>query len=83
MPGIPTHFRLLDLANPDLKIKAENMSFAYLGAIGPSLGDFIPTSDSGTGLPDPCFWGRVRSVTSTKTTGREVRFDSCKRLSWV
>jgi len=45
MPGIATHFKILEKSKDQLGIK--NMGFGYLGAIGASLGDFIPNGDDG------------------------------------
>jgi|CXWL01.1.fsa_nt_gi hypothetical protein len=47
MPGIPTHFKILEISNNKLGFvpKDDNgrpSGYAYLGAIGASLGDFIP-----------------------------------------
>lgn len=47
MPGIATHFQLLEKSKDRLGIK--NMGYGYLGSIGASLGDFIPNSDDGNG----------------------------------
>jgi hypothetical protein len=59
MPGVPTHFVILDKtiaalnASPQQPLRdiasvmEANAPFAYLGAVGPTLGDFIP---SGPGL---------------------------------
>lgn len=55
MPGIPTHFKILELtikklsASPSAPLRAiakimqDNPEYAYLGVIGPSLTDFIPS----------------------------------------
>lgn len=63
MPGIPTHFKNLELtieklkASPDAhlqsiaQVMADNSVYAYLGAIGPTLADFIPSEPSEPGSP--------------------------------
>ena len=66
MPGIATHFKILELSidrlksssDPDLQNKGLLMethsTYAYLGAVGPMLADFIPAVP----LPDPDYpWG--------------------------
>ena len=59
MPGIATHFKILELTmnrlnssgDPNLEnignIMENNSQYAYLGAIGPALADFIPS-----GIPE-------------------------------
>ncbi len=54
MPGIPTHFKILELTIQKLKasnkpellkiaqVMEKNRGFAFLGAIGPLLADFLP-----------------------------------------
>jgi hypothetical protein len=59
MPGIPTHFLLLDRTNDRLDIADKNLGYGYLGAIGASLGDFIPHTDSGSGAPDRTVYWQV------------------------
>ena len=56
MPGIPTHFKILELAIENLESSADpqlqqigsimstNANYAYLGAIGPNIADFMPAS---------------------------------------
>jgi len=57
MPGIPTHFLLLERSNDRLEVAPKNMGYAYLGSIGASLGDFIPNSDGGAGTPErTAYW---------------------------
>ena len=85
MPGIPTHFKVLELtlerlknsndpklvAMYELMDKDENRAFAYLGAMGPTLTDFMPADKtnpymeiwqtiflflSGDGQSDPGFY---------------------------
>ena len=63
MPGISTHFKILELSIAKLKasgssslqekgtIMEDNPEYAYLGAIGPILADFIPSDPP----PDPDF----------------------------
>jgi hypothetical protein len=54
MPGIPTHYKIIELTIEKLKSSSQpnllqiaqvmenNLPYAYLGAIGSSLADFIP-----------------------------------------
>jgi hypothetical protein len=57
MPGIPTHIQIFNRAREEkllqgaFQVADPNLGYAYLGAIGASLGDFLPDGDSGTGLP--------------------------------
>ena len=63
MPGIATHFEILRLtidrlnADPTLKVFADvmnaNPEYAHLGAIGPALGDFIPSDRPADITQDP------------------------------
>lgn len=70
MPGIPCHFKILDLTlakmagSPGLApihdaIAAEP-EFAYLGAIGPAIADFIPGSRAENGYLN--IWAEVFSL---------------------
>jgi hypothetical protein len=74
MPGIPTHFVILEKTieklgaspNPSLNAianlmrKKDNSAYAYLGAIGPALGDFIPSDPAAKpGLPSGTQYLRI------------------------
>src|SRR5262249_43615296 len=80
MPRIPTHFvilrknigRLAAPPDPNLqeigRILKDNAAYAYLGAVGPALGDFIPSDPPppGPALPStnfyPAIWKQVFGV---------------------
>lgn len=63
MPGIPTHFVILDRTitalqgSADAKVAAignvlaKNKPYAYLGAVGPALADFMPSDPEAPGSP--------------------------------
>src|SRR4051812_22794430 len=59
LPGIPTHFRVFDMASAPFALDEDRLPSAYLGAIGPSLGDFISSSDSGQPVPDSSAYWKV------------------------
>lgn len=61
MPGIATHFKILELTIKKLqagstqqkqiaKVMTNNLPYAYLGAVGPALADFVPSSPPQSGV---------------------------------
>src|SRR5438034_776057 len=77
VPGIPTHFRLFDRAVEHGvqigQVEIEKGPYAYLGAIGPSLGDFVGPSDSGQATPDPSPYWRVWDQVFAPVFGYDAR----------
>lgn len=86
MPGIATHFTILDLTlerlnasgDPGLQAIATvinaNPSYAYLGAIGPSLADFMPAGRAEDFNNDPNAYAFVWKQIFGILGGDEARF---------
>lgn len=76
MPGIPTLFQVLDLTIAELDaegltqfsaVMKGNPGYAYLGAIGASIGDFLPSDPSPAGQNYQNIWKQIFSLVGTDT----------------
>lgn len=74
MPGIPTLFKTLDLTIAELDaeglsqfsaVMKSNPGYAYLGVIGASIGDFMPSDPSSSGNNYQNIWKVIFSLVGT------------------